>query len=430
MKINPYPPTNRLVFFDNLRTLMILLVLIFHSGASYTSMVAFWPFHEPTNSDLVEILVIISDVFTMTVLFFIAGYFALPSLQRQGDKRFLTAKLRRLGIPWLVVIFSALPVLDYIHYRTQSMQAGISPHEYGTHWLLSVKKIAELYVGRLRMSDYFNMTEHFYQRYVWFLSLLFLFFLIFWLLHKVTREWRWFSVNAIQKQENLRSNAPVFLVLSWVGVLSILLFTAVKFLASSPADPMDMVWYSLGNIFQFQMAKLAFYIPSFGLGVYAYSKGWFTNEQDFGRPVVWGGIVFLLMVANMFLGRTMTRAVDPSLSLQLGFLVLYPLWTLSFLGFFMAYASRHWNSSSHLNQELALNSYNMYLVHYVFVLTLPLLLSAWFNGTVLVKFGIVSLTTIVLSYALSRWVLQRYSRFAVVGLIGLNILLAVTTRGS
>jgi glucan biosynthesis protein C len=51
----------------------------------------------------------------MTVLFFIAGYFALPSLEKRGGKRFVIGKLKRLGLPWLVVIVLLLPVLDYLH---------------------------------------------------------------------------------------------------------------------------------------------------------------------------------------------------------------------------------------------------------------------------------------------------------------------------
>jgi peptidoglycan/LPS O-acetylase OafA/YrhL len=61
--------TNRLVFFDNLRYLMILLVLIFHSGASYGSMVAFWPFHDANPTELIDIIMILFDVFMMTILF-------------------------------------------------------------------------------------------------------------------------------------------------------------------------------------------------------------------------------------------------------------------------------------------------------------------------------------------------------------------------
>jgi glucan biosynthesis protein C len=82
---------NRILFFDNLRYLMVLLVLIFHSSASYSEMVAFWPLHEMNTSHLLDIIVILLDVFMMIILFFIAGYFALPSLQKKGGWRFLVA---------------------------------------------------------------------------------------------------------------------------------------------------------------------------------------------------------------------------------------------------------------------------------------------------------------------------------------------------
>ena len=127
----------------------------------------------------------------------------------------------------------------------------------------------------------------------------------------------------------------------------------------------------------------------------------------------------------MLVGRNLSVAVEPSLELQLSFVVLYPLWTLSFLGTFTAFASRRWNHPTPLGRELAANSYNMYLVHYVFVMTLPLLLSAWVGGPVLVKFGIVALATVLLSYGISKYVIKQYPRFVVIGLVGLNVLLAV-----
>jgi hypothetical protein len=113
--------------------------------------------------------------------------------------------------------------------------------------------------------------------------------------------------------------------------------------------------------------------------------------------------------------------------LQIALVVLYPLWTLSFLGTFTAFASRRWNHPSPLSSELAANSYNMYLVHYVFVMTLPLLLSAWVAGPLLVKFGIVALSTVLLSYGISKYVIKQFPRFVVIGLVGLNALLAVAT---
>jgi len=425
MKQKIHPPQNRFVFFDNLRYLMVILVLVFHSGASYGSIVALWPYHNPNPTEAVDIIMMLLDVFMMSILFFIAGYFALPSLQKKGDRRFLEGKVKRLGIPWLVVTILVLPVLDYVHYYTQSLSKGFSPREYGTHWWLSIKKITEFHIGPMRMSEYLDMTEHFYQRYMWFLSLLLLFFVVFWLLYKAREKWGRVSERPIR--EETLSNRSVYRALAIVGLLNVLLFALIKFTLSSPANPFDFVWRSLGNLVQFETAKLAFYAPYFGLGVYAYSRKWFTSGADFGRPWVWGLICFTLMVVNMLVGRSITRSGEPSMGLQLAFVVLYPLWTLSFLGMFTAFASRRWNNAGPLGRELAANSFNMYLVHYVFVMTLPLLLSAWVGGPVLAKFVIVALATILLSYGISKYVIKSHPRIVVIGLVGLNVLLAVVT---
>jgi peptidoglycan/LPS O-acetylase OafA/YrhL len=415
-------PQTRIVFFDNLRTLVVLLVLVFHAGASYGSIVAFWPYHDPNPSALIDHTLPLIDVFMMSILFFISGYFCLASLQRNGGWRFLARKLKRLGLPWLVVVVLVLPVLDYVHYYVQAVDRGRAPRGYGAHWWLSMKTLAGFSTGPMKMSAYLDMTEHFYQRYVWYLSLLLLFYVLFWLLYTAWKRWRPASNPSVQ--EETPSNRPVYRALAWIGLLSILLFALAKFLVSSPADPFDFAWFSLGNLVQFEIAKLAFYIPYFGLGVYAYANKWFTAGRDMGRPWVWAAVCFVLMVFNMLVGRSMTRAAEPSMVLQLAFAMLYPLWTLSFLGLFVAFASRRWNTAQAAGRELASNSYTMYLVHYVFVMTLPLSLSAWAAPT-LVKFGIVALAVILLSFGASKYIVRPYPRLVLIGLVGLNALLAV-----
>ncbi len=415
--------TSRLAFLDNLRTLMVILVLVFHAAASYGAFPPFWPFREANLSEVVTHIMPLFEVFMMSILFFVAGYFALPSLQRKGGKRFLEDKFKRLGIPWLAVTVLVLPVLDYIHYYTQSIGKGLSPRKFGTHWWLSMKKIGEFYVGPMKMSGYLDMTEHFYQRYMWFLSLLLLFFVVFWLVYEARKKWG--RAPERSTQEEAPSNRSIYRTLAAVALLNVLLFALIKSLASSLDNPFDMVWFSLGNVVQFELAKLAFYVPYFGLGVYAYSRKWFAAGRDFGRPWVWGLICLLLTVANMLVGRSLIRTAEPSLGLQIALVAIYPLWTFSFLGVFTAFASRRWNQATPLNRKLAANSYNMYLVHYVFVLTLPLLLSVWAGGTALVKFGIVALLTILLSYGVSYYAIKPYPRLVVIGLGGLSVLLAV-----
>lgn len=69
----------------------------------------------------------------------------------------------------------------------------------------------------------------------------------------------------------------------------------------------------------------------------------------------------------------------------------------------------------------------MYLVHYVFAMTLPLLLSVLAGGPVLVKFGVVALATVLLSYGVSRYIIKPYPRLVAIGLGGLSVLMALFT---
>jgi fucose 4-O-acetylase-like acetyltransferase len=140
---------------------MVLLVLIFHSGASYGSAVEFWPFHEANPSKIIDLFMFLLDTFMMSILFFIAGYFALPSLQKRGIGHFLKDKLKRLGLPWLIVTILLLPLLDYLHYRSNSVNSGLLFRGYAEHWFLSIKRITEFNIGWMNMSAYLDMTEHF-----------------------------------------------------------------------------------------------------------------------------------------------------------------------------------------------------------------------------------------------------------------------------
>jgi hypothetical protein len=419
------PAEDRLVFFDNLRYLMVLLVLVFHAGASYGTMVGFWPYHDANPTEWVDILMILLDTFMMGILFFIAGYFGLPSLRRRDGWRFLADKFRRLGIPWLVVTVLVLPVLDYTHYHARSVASGLEPRGYAAHWWRSMIAIARFDTGPMRMSEYLDMTEHFYQRYMWFPSLLLLFFVLSWLLYGAYNKWG--RASARQATRAAPSKRSVAIALVAVGILTVFAFAPV-YLVVSP-NPIKIVgsWFSLGSLIQFQPAKLVFYASYFGLGIYASAKEWFTSGAGLGRPWAWGTICLLLMVASMLVARSITHAAEAPIGLHLAFVVLYPFWTLSFLGLFTAFAFRCWNRSTPLGRELAAHSYQMYLSHYTFVMTLPSLLGRWTGGPTLAKFGIVATLTLLLSYAVSKTVLKPHPRLVVLGLVGLSAFLAVLT---
>jgi len=395
--------SNRAVFLDNLRALMVILVLIFHSGASYGTGAEFWPFHDSNSSGIIDIFMFICDVFMMALLFFIAGYFAWPSLRKNGTRRFINSKLKRLGLPWIIISVFVLPVLDYVHYLIRNREQALPTLGLPEYWALSMKKIAGFYTGWMDMSAYWSMTEAFYQRYMWFLSLLLVFFIVFALLHKLKP----YVYKKTDRQNVTLANSKkdVFRGFLIVSVIMVILFGVARF---NYPEFMGSGWFSLGNLIQFQFGKLILYACCFTLGILAFSGKWFSGF-GFGKAIVWALVCFCLFGLNMLVLKNLTSTATPALGFKLAFCALYPLWTLSFIGFFVSLAHKYWNRSTKLNKSVSNNSYNMYLVHYIVPFTLPLMLSDLAVPTLL-KFFFVSVVTLVFSYAFSRFVMTPMSK--------------------
>jgi fucose 4-O-acetylase-like acetyltransferase len=106
------PAVNRVIFFDNLRFSLVLCVVLQHSSNAYSNLI-WWPVADNDTSTIVDWLRAFIDAFAMPLLFYIAGYFALPTIQKKGVALFLKGKLKRLGIPGLLKfgIVSALSIL-------------------------------------------------------------------------------------------------------------------------------------------------------------------------------------------------------------------------------------------------------------------------------------------------------------------------------
>ena len=115
MRTAQKPFDDRILFFDNIRYLMVLLVVVFHSAAAYSHYSTWWPIND-NNSVFFDYVCHLFDIFLMPTLFFIAGYFALPSLRKKNTWHFVKNKIKRLGIPWLIGVMLMGPIKDYIHF--------------------------------------------------------------------------------------------------------------------------------------------------------------------------------------------------------------------------------------------------------------------------------------------------------------------------
>ncbi len=99
------PKSVRLFFLDNLRVLLIMLVIAGHLAATYSGSDV-WYYYEPTKDEVASIILSIFGVtvqaFTMGLFFLIAGYLTPGAYDRKGATAFLKGRLLRLGIPLLI----------------------------------------------------------------------------------------------------------------------------------------------------------------------------------------------------------------------------------------------------------------------------------------------------------------------------------------
>ena len=160
---------NRVIFFDNLRCLFVLFVILEHSSNAYRKLI-WWPVADKDTSILAGWVAAFSDAFAMPLLFYIAGYFAILTIKKRTTSSFFKGKLKRLGIPWLLCILTVCPVLPLIYHLTRD---GLSlSMSYWDLWIILLKNAAELNVRLIVSMNELMVNNQFYQRYMWFLSLL------------------------------------------------------------------------------------------------------------------------------------------------------------------------------------------------------------------------------------------------------------------
>jgi hypothetical protein len=96
---------HRVVYLDNLRVLLTVLVILHHIAASYGD-VGVWYYNEPVSGPVSALaftfLMALNQAFFMGSFFLLAGYFVPPSVTRKGTWAFLGDRLLRLGVPLVV----------------------------------------------------------------------------------------------------------------------------------------------------------------------------------------------------------------------------------------------------------------------------------------------------------------------------------------
>jgi hypothetical protein len=373
---------NRLHFFDNLRVLVIFFVTFFHSSMGYTLVDSSWRKGFPL------------DVFMMLTLFFISGYFVTPSLKRKGVKGFIKCKFKRLVIPLIFGALFVLPILDYFKFFFENPNITFSSVSLFEYWVRCVHKISEFNFGLINIQKLFNIQEQFYLHHFWFLSLLLSFFTIFLVLYRLKKDW--FKSNVTQSGNSFSKSS--FVPLIFFGLVE-----SVYYSLSILFVPTEATFLTLGNLIQFQPARLGTYFGYFLLGIYGHSRNWFRNQLtqiSVSKSV--------LITLSLSLGTVMVRTrilglSSPSFGLYLVFSLFYNFLCLSFLFSLISITTKYWNRPTFNNHRLIRNSYKIYLLHYIPAVVIPVLISGWIGVPSIIKSIIVFIGSILISYSISEY---------------------------
>ena len=130
----------RLLFIDNLRWTMIILVVSMHAADTYSPF-GNWYYVDRKPSSCAALLAFAAwqmylQSFFMGLLFFIAGFFVPPSLDRKGPWQFVRDRAYRLGLPVLFYMFILGPITEYFCAHSWNSTARTS---FANEWVKHIR---------------------------------------------------------------------------------------------------------------------------------------------------------------------------------------------------------------------------------------------------------------------------------------------------
>jgi glucan biosynthesis protein C len=346
---------------SNLRTAVILIVVAFHSVLPYLASqpaqpfafdappyrwVAF-PIIDRERFFGFDLFCAWQDVSLMTLMFFLAGLFTAPSLDRKGPLAYLSDRWWRIGLPFLLAAAILAPAAYFASYLTTAADPTLAA--FGRHWLALPMWPAGP---------------------AWFLWQLFA-------LSALAVALRAFAPQSLQSLGRLAARLgdrplALFIVLvaaSTLGYVPLaLLFTAWD-------------WTSFGP-FAVQLSRplvyMVYFFAGFALGSLGLDRGLLRSDGALSRHWL---LLLIVAIVTMAIWGLLTSLTLPNwnaspLAYRLMAALAFPPACASGVLSLLAIALRFLNFRDHILDSLSSNAYSIYLLHYVAVVWLQYALLA------------------------------------------------------
>jgi len=369
------PAAVRLIFIDNIRWVMIMLVLSVHAAVTYSGHGS-WYVKEPAKLGIPQDLTFVTyqvllQSFFMGFLFFIAGYFVPGAYDKKGAGRFLRDRAYRLGLPSLLFIFVIQPLTCYYAAGVWDTSAGFFA-EY-RHYIFD--------------GDFLSGSGP-----LWFCVALLFFTTVY-------TGWRSF-LPPVTRPQRPRAFPRTVVLIVLIGLTSVATFVV------------RVSWPMGSSFYNMQFCYFAEYIVFFIAGILAYRNGWLSalpaaTSRRWGFAGLFGGLTVLLL--NIFLGGGVRNGAfyDGGWHWQsLGMSLLDALAgigiSLGLLGLFR----EKFNIQGRWAKFFSDNAFAVYVCHTPILIVITRLMGDW-HVLPLLKFAVATALCIVASFAFSAFVFRR-----------------------
>jgi peptidoglycan/LPS O-acetylase OafA/YrhL len=339
---------------SNLRGLVILIVVAFHSVLPYLASQPPQPFPfdaapyrwlafpiiDSERFFGFDLFCAWQDVSLMSLMFMLAGLFTATSLDRKGARAYLSDRWLRIGVPFLLATAILSPLAYYASYRTTAADPSLAA--FWQHW---------------------QDLPMWPSGPAWFLWQLFAFSALAAALHSLAPQW----LKTLSDHAARLDDRP----LACFGML-----TALSTLAYAPLalgfSAWDWTWF---GPFSFQISRPLIYLVYFfaGVAVGSLDDSRLLNSEG---PLARHWLAWLAAAFASFAGwGLLTSLTLPDwnaapLLYRFAAALAYPPACATGILCLLAICLRLLQGRDRLLDSLSANAYSIYLLHYVFVVWL------------------------------------------------------------
>jgi len=357
----------RLLFIDNIRILLICLVIMTHCSITYGGP-GTWYFTDPGNAAVAPFVLVVIDslnqAFFMGFFVLISAYFVPGSLMRKGRDIFTRDRLVRLGIPLLVWVLFINPLILLIF----TVGTGSLP----SNWATLLNPITGAGLGPM-----------------WF---------VFFLLVATFAYLLWTTFHSPdQPGDQKPCTFPGFGSIFALGILLGIVTAVVRCFL-----PIGSMW-----LFGFQLPFFPQYIAAFIIGIYAARNNWFDDiPARVGKLCT---VTALLLIAIqpvfIYLITNSPAGIAPLMGGPHWQAVFYAFWEqmtgVMIITALLWIFSRQFNSQGPVTRAMAGDTYTVYIIHPVILILLSMALASVVIPQ-LAKFAIVLALAIACSFILAH----------------------------